>query len=245
MIAKLVTHAASREQAIDAQAAALDAFVIDGIRHNIPFLAALMQHPRWRAGQLSTAFIAEEYPEGFQPIRPAGEAAQVLAAVASAVDLVAGERKRRISGQLMSRPVIRERRRAVWLDDAEVCLDVLREHDAIVVRFDEAEGHAWRLRSAWKPGDAVWTGTVDAAPVSVQVHPILNGFALAWRGIQVKALVYTEREAAAARLMPVKTAADSGKMLRCPMPGLVVSIAVTEGQEVKACLLYTSDAADE
>jgi propionyl-CoA carboxylase alpha chain len=235
MIAKLVTHAPSREQAIDAQAAALDAFVIDGIRHNIPFLAALMQHPRWRAGQLSTAFIAEEYPDGFHAVRPAGEAAQVLAAVASAVDLVAGERKRRISGQLMSRPVIRERRRAVWLDDTEIRVDVVREHDAIVVRFGETgEGQACRLRSAWKPGDAVWAGTVDATPVSVQVHPILNGFALAWRGIQVKALVYTEREADAARLMPVKAAADSGKMLRCPMPGLVVSIAAAEGQEVKA-----------
>ena len=80
MIAKLVTHAATREAAIDAQADALDAFVIDGIRHNIPFLSALMAHPRWRAGKLSTGFIAEEFPDGFSAIAPEGERAQVLAA---------------------------------------------------------------------------------------------------------------------------------------------------------------------
>src|SRR5262245_7364492 len=83
MIAKLVTHAPTRAQAIMAQADALDAFTIDGIRHNIPFLSALMQHKRWQAGKLSTAFIAEEFPSGFRPIVPEGETAQVLAAVAA------------------------------------------------------------------------------------------------------------------------------------------------------------------
>ena len=100
MIAKLVTHAATRLEAIDAQAEALDAFTIEGIRHNIPFLAAIMQHPRWRAGKLSTAFIAEEYPRGFERTPPAGEVAHAIAAVAAAIDHVLGERKRKISGQL-------------------------------------------------------------------------------------------------------------------------------------------------
>ncbi len=115
MIAKLVTHAGKREQAIEAQADALDAFVIDGIRHNIPFLAALMAHPRWRAGKLSTAFIAEEFPDGFHPIAPEGEHALVLASVAAAIDHVLGERKRRIAGQMTGRSVTRESQRAVWL----------------------------------------------------------------------------------------------------------------------------------
>src|ERR1041384_4365982 len=84
MIAKLVTHAPTRDAAIDAQADALDAFVIDGIRHNIPFLAALMAHPRWRAGKLSTGFIAEKFPGGFHAAAPQGETAKVLAAVAAA-----------------------------------------------------------------------------------------------------------------------------------------------------------------
>ncbi len=103
MIAKLVTHAPTREQAIDAQSDALDAFVIDGIRHNIPFLSALMAHPRWRAGKLSTGFIAEEFKDGFHPIAPDGKRAQALAAVAASIDHVLGERKRQISGQMMGR----------------------------------------------------------------------------------------------------------------------------------------------
>src|ERR1700680_2702479 len=104
MIAKLITHAGTRDAAIAAQADALDAFCIDGIRHNIAFLAALMGHPRWRAGRLSTAFIAEEFPRGFVPIVPAGLIARTMAAVAAAVDHVLGERPRRISGQMAGRP---------------------------------------------------------------------------------------------------------------------------------------------
>jgi len=100
MIAKLVTHAPTRALAVSAQADALDAFTIEGIRHNIPFLAAVMQHPRWRAGKLSTAFIAEEFPRGFERTPPKGAVARAIAAVAAAIDHVLGERKRKISGQL-------------------------------------------------------------------------------------------------------------------------------------------------
>jgi propionyl-CoA carboxylase alpha subunit len=237
LIAKLITHAPTRAKAIDAQAQALDAFAIDGIRHNIPFLAALMQHKRFCAGRLSTGFIAEEYPGGFAAHPAEGAAAQVLAAVAAAIDHVIGERKRRISGQMMGRAVTRERRRAVWLDADEHGLEVTRADDRIEVHFFDAGGratHALVLQSAWAPGEPVWSGTVDGKPAAVQVRPVPNGFDLAYRGVRTRAFVYTEREAAAARLMPVKAAADSGKTVRCPMPGLVVSIAVAEGQEVKA-----------
>jgi propionyl-CoA carboxylase alpha chain len=237
MIAKLVTHAPDRAQAIAAQSDALDAFAIDGIRHNIPFLAALMAHPRWRAGKLSTGFIAEEFPEGFHPQKPGGERAEVLAAVAAAIDHVAGERKRLISGQLKARPVTRESSRAVWLGESEYPLTVARDNGAVEVRLaasGKVEGRRYRLSSPWKPGDLLWRGTVDGAPVSVQVRPIANGFALSFRGVETKAYVFTEREAAYARLMPVKQVADSGKQVKCPMPGLVVSIAVKEGQAVRA-----------
>jgi propionyl-CoA carboxylase alpha chain len=232
MIAKLVTHAPTRGQAIEAQADALDAFGIDGIRHNLPFLAALMAHPRWREGRLSTGFIAEEFPEGFHPIPAEGERAKVLAAVAAAIDHVLGERKRRISGQMNGRAVTRERSRAVWLGEGEYRLDVSRKAGAIVVEFESGAGA--HVESDWNPGDLVFAGTVDRVPVSVQVRPVPNGFDLSYRGAQSRAYVYTEREAAYARLMPVKKLADSGKHVRCPMPGLVVSIAVKEGQEVKA-----------
>jgi propionyl-CoA carboxylase alpha chain len=235
MIAKLVTHAWSRSEAIDTQADALDEFVIDGIRHNIPFLAALMAHPRWREGQLSTAFIAEEFPDGFHPQPPDGDRAEVLAAVAAAIDHVLGERKRCISGQLDGATYSRERQRAVWLGEREVSLEVKRENGTIEVRIPEqSKAGLFHLSSDWRPGDPVWTGTINSHPVAVQVRTIPNGFALSYRGAETKAYVYTAREAAYARLMPPPKVADTGKQILCPMPGLVVSIAVKEGQEVKA-----------
>jgi propionyl-CoA carboxylase alpha chain len=236
MIAKLVTHGPDRDAAVAAQARALDAFYIDGIRHNVSFLAALMGHPRWRAGKLSTAFIAEEFPAGFTARPPEGEVAQTVAAVAAAIDHVLGERKRRISGQLSGRPVVRERLRSVWLGGTEMRLVVAREQRGIGVRFLTAagEGPVIVLASAWKPGEPVWQGTVDGVPTAVQVRPILNGFLLSHRGVEAKAFVYTESEAAAARLMPVNAAADVGKKVLCPMPGLVVAVVVAAGQEVKA-----------
>jgi propionyl-CoA carboxylase alpha chain len=235
LIAKLVTRASTRKQAIAAQADALDAFAIEGFRHNISFLAALMQHERWQAGKLSTAFLAEEFPDGFRPTVPDAETARTLAAVAAAMDHVLGERKRRISGQRPGAAVTRERRRAVRLCDGEITLEITREGDVFVVRCEGA-GKSRRavLASSWKPGDPIWSGTIDDRPISVQVRPVLNGFDLAYRGVETRAYVYTEREAAAVRLMPEKKVADSGKAVRCPMPGLVVSISVSEGQEVKA-----------
>jgi propionyl-CoA carboxylase alpha chain len=237
MIAKLVTHAPSRAAAIEAQSTALDSFYIDGIRHNIPFLSALMNHPRWRGGNLSTGFIAEEFAGGFSVRVPEGEIARRLAAVAAAIDHVLGERKRRISGQLTGRAVQREGRRAVWLERNEIVLDILREADGIAVRFvnaDGTQGHPHHIVSPWKPGDPVWQGTIDGHPVAMQVRAIPNGIRLAHQGFEVAINVFTESEAEAARLMPVGVKADTGKKLLCPMPGLVVSIAVSEGQEVKS-----------
>jgi len=236
MIAKLVTHGPTRDIAIAAQSNALDAFVIDGIRHNIPFLSALMAHERWQAGRLSTGFIAEEFPQGFHATAPEGDLAERVAAVAAAVDHVLGERKRRISGQMTGREVTRERRRAVRLGDRWLSLDVAREAEGIAVHIigDNGDvGAARVLISSWKPGDAVWNGMVDGQSVAVQVRTAANGFVLAHRGVETRAFVYTEREAAAARLMPVKKLPDTGKWLLCPMPGLVRSIDVKEGQEVK------------
>ena len=231
MIAKLVTHAKTRAQAIDAQADALDAFTIEGIRHNIPFLAAIMQHPRWRAGRLSTGFIAEEFPRGFERTPPAEAVARRIAAVAAAIDHILGERKRRISGQLNT-ALTRERRRAIRLGNEELRADVEHDGKAVAVTFEDGAKHV--LRSDFAPGMPLWAGFIDDAPVAMHVRAIINGFELAYRGIEVKAFVYTEREARYAHLMPAKKLSGSEKSIRCPMPGLVVSIAVSEGQEVKA-----------
>ncbi|MBV9562481.1 MAG: biotin/lipoyl-binding protein, partial [Bradyrhizobium sp.] len=212
-------------------------FYVDGIRHNIPFLSALMNHPRWREGKLSTGFIAEEFPKGFSAHAPEGEIARRIAAVGAAIDHVLGERKRQISGQMIGRPVTRAGRRAVWLGRDEIILDVARENGGIAVRFvddDGKPGNPHELVSTWAPGEPVWQGAIDGAFVAVQARAIPNGVRLAHQGVEVPVYVFTEAEAASARLMPVVTASDSGKKLLCPMPGLVVSIAVAEGQEVKA-----------
>jgi propionyl-CoA carboxylase alpha chain len=230
MIAKLVTHAATRLAAVEAQADALDAFTIEGIRHNIPFLAAIMQHPRWRAGKLSTAFIAEEFPRGFERTPPQGEVAQAIAAVAAAIDHVLGERKRKISGQLNT-ALTRERRRVIWLGPDEIPAEVEHQGEAILVTFADGARHV--LASDWAPGLPVWAGTMDQRRLAMHVRMIPNGFELAHRGFEVKAFVYTEREAAYAALMPLKKLSGSEKAVRSPMPGLVVSLAVSEGQEVK------------
>jgi propionyl-CoA carboxylase alpha chain len=237
MIAKLVTHAPSRAAAIEAQAHALDAFYIEGIRHNIPFLSALMTHPRWREGNLSTGFIAEEFPNGFAARPPEGEVARRIAAVATAIDTVVGDRKRQISGQLVGRAVVRASRRVVWLEREEIILQVSRDNTGIEIRFVEADGTMGtphHLVSPWTPGMPVWEGTIDGHVLAMQVRPIANGFRLAHQGFEVPVQVFTEAEATAARLMPIGVKADTGKKLLCPMPGLVVSIAVTEGQDIKA-----------
>ena len=237
MIAKLVTHAPSRAAAIEAQGQALDAFYIDGIRHNIPFLSALMHHPRWREGNLSTGFIAEEFPKGFAVKPPEGDNARRIAAVASAIDSVLGDRKRQISGQLVGRPVTRAQRRVVWLDREPVVLDITSDAEGFAVSFvgaDGAAGQPHRLVSDWKPGQPVWQGSINGHGVAMQVRPANAALKMAHQGFEVVVNVYTEAEAAAATLMPINVAADTGKKLLCPMPGLVVSIAVTEGQEVKA-----------
>ena len=155
MIAKLVTHADTRERAIDAQADALDAFTIEGIRHNIPFLAAIMRHPRWRSGKLSTGFIAEEFPGGFERRAPSGEVARRIAAVAAAIDHVLGERKRKISGQL-NPALTRERRRAIWLGTDQVEAEVEHDGEAVAVTFEDGARHVLRriLRLACRFGRA-------------------------------------------------------------------------------------------
>jgi propionyl-CoA carboxylase alpha chain len=237
MIAKLVTHGKTREAAIDLQADALDAFVIDGVEHNIPFLSALMRHPRWREGRLSTGFIAEEYKGGFKPRSPEGAELQLLAAVAIAIDHLANTRRRRITQQMGGPEVHFASRRIAQIGDARVLAQVEGAFAGpIKVTFLDVPGkrrEALEVQSDWWPGDPVWTGMVHGRPVSVQVRPILNGYDLASRGLRARAHVYTEREAALAALMPEKAPPDTSKLLLCPMPGQVKAIHVAVGQEVK------------
>jgi propionyl-CoA carboxylase alpha chain len=222
MIAKLCTHAPTRAAAISAMSTALDEFVIEGIQHNIPFVAAIMENPVWQSGKLSTGFIAEQYPEGFKGAALSNDHAAKLAHVAVLLDHIENSRKRRISGQMPGRAVAFDHQRHVLLAKSWHSLEL---DDAM-----EAQAAA----CGWIPGQTVAHVMLGNERVSVQVKRILNGYRLTWRGISVNAHVYSTRESELARLMPEKVAADTSKKLLCPMPGLVVSIAVSEGQEVKA-----------
>jgi propionyl-CoA carboxylase alpha subunit len=237
MIAKLVTHGATRGAAIDLQADALDAFVIDGVEHNIPFLAALMQHPRWREGRLSTGFIAEEYKGGFRLDASEGEDLDVLAAVAVAIDHLSNNRRRAITHQ-MSGPAVRfsDRRYADvggTLVAARVEGTLGNPTKVTLVDAKSIRRAALDVDADWWPGNPVWRGKVGDRRVTVQVRTILNGYDLSYRGARAKTRVYTEREAQLAALMPEKAPPDTSKLLLCPMPGLMKAIHVAEGQEVK------------
>ncbi|MCB1477175.1 MAG: biotin/lipoyl-binding protein, partial [Rhodobiaceae bacterium] len=234
MIAKLVTHAPTRIEAIEAMGKALDAFYVDGIQHNIPFVSALMEHPRWRSGELSTGFIAEEYPDGFAARDVDVETGRVLAAVAATIDHIHNERRRLMDQQIAAGEIKFAKRRVVKFESMQTPVSVSGEMPDFTVAFLENDGQGIELHSHWVPGMPVWSGTVDGDAVNVQVRPILNGFHLSYRGVATKVYVYTEYEAKLAALMPYKEPPDTSKFLLCPMPGLVVSINVEEGQEVKA-----------
>ncbi|ODR94479.1 acetyl/propionyl-CoA carboxylase subuit alpha [Methyloceanibacter stevinii] len=238
MIAKLVTYAPTRIEAIDAMGQALDAFAIDGFRHNIPFLAVLMRNERWRSGDISTKFIAEEFPDGFAPPVPEGRVRDVLAAVSASIDhlsTTAAGSPSRCTGSLSAFPV------TVWSSWATATWSAFGSRAAIsrCVRrsAERAPGESERtieLNSNWWFGEPVFEGTVDGEPVAVQVRSILNGVHLTYQGVEVPVRVFTEREANYLAVMPVKEKPDMSKFLLCPMPGLVVSLAVEEGQEVSA-----------
>ncbi|MBY0227174.1 MAG: acetyl/propionyl/methylcrotonyl-CoA carboxylase subunit alpha [Hyphomicrobium sp.] len=237
MIAKLVTHAPTREKAIAAQADALDAFYIDGIQHNIPFLQAVMQHPRWISGKISTGFIKEEYPDGFKPRAAEGEERRILAAVAAVIDHQQNSRRRQITHQMSGTAVSFAKTRVVKIGDDQLKMEVTGADHSFAVTMigdDEARGETISIVSSWQPGQPLWHGKVNNRDVAIMVRPLLNGLTLSYRGITVPVHVFTSREAELAALMPVKVAADMSKYLLCPMPGLVKAVNVEEGADVKA-----------
>jgi propionyl-CoA carboxylase alpha chain len=236
MIAKLVTHAPTRLEAIEAQADALDAFVIDGIQHNIPFLASLMQQRRWQDGRLSTNFIKEEYPDGFGPRGLDADTEPLLAAAAVAMEVIRQDRLEALPGRLRPSSGALREEWVVKLDKAYVPVKVVGGLASLPLELDVAvgEGAPVTVQSRWEPGDPLWTGEVGHQTLSIQVRPVLNGAELRYRGIAVTARVMTPKVARLDALMPEKAPPDTSRFLLCPMPGLVVSIDVVEGQEVKA-----------
>jgi len=242
MIAKLCSHAPTRDQAIAAMSDALNRFIIDGIADNIPFLAALMRHPRWCEGNLTTGFIAEEYPDGFGRTELPKEILLTLMVAAASIDQTLNLRKRKITGQMAGEKVTFSSNRVVVIDDKQQFVRI--EHDGerlMRVIFANREGGECSdcggelgVTSNWAPGEVLWQAQINGVRAVVQVRPILNGHALRYQGAEVEAYVYTHREAELAALMPVRLEPDTSNMLLCPMPGQVVSLAVEAGARVKA-----------
>ncbi len=236
MIAKLVTHGATRAEAIAAHEEALDEVVIDGIQHNVPFLSALMAHPRWKAGTISTGFIAEEFPDGFTGAAVSDEAAAVISTAVLAVELIRRERLDHLPGRFKPHSGKVRPDWVVGINGEQYKLHIAKGYPLVHFEVDlilPGATEPVRVSSEWKPGEPVWRGKIGDKAVAVQLRKGLNAWFASWAGVTVKAKVYTPRLAELAKLMPEKKPPDTSKFLLCPMPGLIVTIDVKEGQEVK------------
>ena len=220
MIAKLCTHGNTRDEAIDRMRRALDEFYVRGVSHNVPFLAALMAHPRFRAGKLTTNFIAEEFKGGFTAEHLPPKDPAVLAAVAAVVDRIHAHR----AGAPQSERVVMLNRAAMPVSVSGGGLEFAVDIDARRIEIE----------TEWSPGEPLMRAKVDQHPVVAQIDPLGSGWRLTHEGGQADVLVLTPRQAELYALMPVKAAPDTSKFLLSPMPGLLASVAVSEGQEVKA-----------
>jgi propionyl-CoA carboxylase alpha chain len=220
MIAKLCTYGKDRLHAIDRMRRALDEFYVRGVSHNVPFLAALMAHPRFREGRLTTNFIAEEFKGGFTAKHLPPRDPAVLAAVAAVIDRIQAHR----AGMAQDK-------RVVMLNRAPVEVEATGASGGFTVMTG---GRKLEIITDWAPGQPLLHGRVDGQAVAVQVDAVGSGWRLIHEGGQADVLVLTPRQAELYALMPVKAAPDTSKFLLSPMPGLLASVAVSEGQEVKA-----------
>jgi len=231
MIAKLVTHGKDRNEAITRMRQALDEFYIRGVSHNISFLAALMAHPRFVAGKLTTNFIAEEFKNGFSATDLPPADPRALAAIAATVHRAYAMR----DAELVADSLYAKRAAG---DNWMVILN--RQHFGVSIDQEghgyrvEVDGAAYALETFWHLGDPLFRGSLDGKPVCVQIDRLGPAYRLFHGGGQAEVQVLTPEVAELAKLMPVKVAPDTSKFLLSPMPGLLVSLAVKQGQEVKA-----------
>ncbi len=231
MIAKLCTWAPTREAAIEAMRVALDSFEVEGIGHNLPFLSAVMDHPKFISGDMTTAFIAEEYPDGFEGVElPDGDLRRIAASCA-AMYRVAEIRRTRVSGRMDNHERKVGNRWVVSLQGQDFAVRVGADKDGATVRFED--GSTLRVASEWTPGDQLAVVEVDGDPLVMKVGKVSGGFRIRNRGADLKVHVRRPRQAELAKLMPEKLPPDTSKMLLCPMPGLIVKVDVEVGQEVQ------------
>ena len=231
MIAKLCTWAPTRSAAIEEMRLALDTFEVEGIGHNLPFVAAVMDHPRFTSGNITTAFIAEEYPDGFKGATLSPDLLRRVAAAAAAMNRVAEIRRTRIPGTMDNH------KRKVgddWVVDLQgerIALAIAADHHGSTITF--ADTTQLRVTSDWQPGQALARLMVDGQPLVMKVGKIPMGFRLRLRGADLKVLVRSPRAAELSQHMLEKSPPDTSKYLLCPMPGLLVTLVVAVGDEVQ------------
>jgi propionyl-CoA carboxylase alpha chain len=231
MIAKLCTHAPARDKAIDAMAAALDEFRIEGINHNIAFLTAIMHNARFRSGKITTAFIAEEYPDGFHGRATDKAMEHRFIATAVAAKLMRTGRAARISGTLNGAHRAAESFTAS-IGHKNYAITHAHLHDGRV--HLHVDGEIYSAGVKWHLGDPVMHLREKDGEYAVQISRLAGSYRVRQGGAAATITVRSPHAADLAALMPVKVAADTSKFLLCPMPGLVVSVNVQEGQDVKA-----------
>ena len=226
MIAKLITWGATRDEAADRQIAALDAFEIEGLGHNIDFVSAIMQHPRFRSGELTTGFIAEEYPEGFAGAATSEALKGKLAAMAGFIMTARADRARQVDGQLAD----------TLPPPASWAIKLGGSDFAVVLDEDEltVNGVPVELEMEYTPGDRLVEAEVDGDILTVKVEPTRTGLKLTTRGAIHAVMALPAHVAAFAAHMIEKVPPDLSKFLICPMPGLLVSLNVAEGDKVEA-----------
>ncbi len=233
MIAKLITYGDTRSDAIEAMKKALDAFVIRGVQHNISFLNALMRHPRFEEGKLTTNFIAEEYPDGFNPSDIVPPNTAHFVAVAAVMHWQFQQRAVAISGQQTDKRRIVRRDWRVIFGDTTFSVDIAETEPDNTYEV-EIDGQVLTISVAWAFGDIRLTAVIDGEELCFQVARSDVAYSVAHGGAEAEIMVLSPKIAELNELMPVKLPPDTSKMLLSPMPGLLVSMAVTEGQEVKA-----------
>lgn len=230
MIAKLCTWAPTRAEAIEGMRIALDSFEVEGIGHNLPFLSAVMDHEKFTSGNMTTAFIEEEFPDGFDGVDLPDDMLRRVAASAAAMHRVAEIRRTRVSGRMDNH----ERKVGTdWVVSLQgQSFPVTIDADPMGATVTFADGTDLRVASDWVPGQPLAKLDVDGALV-IKVGKIPGGFRMRLRGADLKVHVRSPRQAELAELMPEKMPADTSKLLLCPMPGLIVSVAVEVGDEVQ------------
>ena len=232
MIAKLCTWADSRDAAVERMADALDCFEVEGIGHNIPFLSAVMDHDRFRSGNITTAFIAEEYPDGFNGVEPDRRLAADLSAVAMMLDAIEAERQAQTaSGRFAQGSGVASLERTIRRDRENERATVSRDCDAFIVAI--AASDPMRLETAWQPGETLALVSIDGKSSAFKVDRVPGGYRLRHRGADEILQVLPNRVAELAALMPEKLPPDTSNMLLCPMPGLVVALHAEEGATVE------------